>query len=235
MPDKLVVLITGTSRGVGRHLAEHYLAAGARVVGCSRGEKDLISHDNYLHLRADVGDEKSVAALFGEIRRQYGRLDVAINSAAINPTLSLALMTSFSAAEAALRINFLGTFLVSREAAKLMMRNKFGRIINLSSMAVRHEVPGEAIYTASKAAVNAFTRVFAKEVSSSGITCNVLAPAALPTDLMAAVDQKALLEILSRNAIPKIGNLEDVTAVTDWLIMRKTQSITGQIIYLGGA
>ncbi len=235
MADASVILITGTSRGIGLHLARRFLEQGHRVIGCSRSPQSLIQDKNYSHFVLDIGSEPQVVEMFRAIRADHGRLDAAINNAAINPTLSLVAMTSFSAAEQTMKTNFLGPFVVAREALKLMMRNKFGRIINLGSMASRHEVAGEALYTASKAALNAFTRVLAKEAWPHGVTANVIAPAALETELMASIDPVKLKEVLQRNAIPELGNFADVSASIEWLLRPESSSITGQIIYLGGA
>ncbi len=225
-------LISGTSRGIGKHLAEHYAALGHRVYGCSRSAGPEI--EGYTHFAIDVSDESAVKVMFAEIRKAGGRLDVLINNAAINPSIAPAILTSAAGMMRTLETNFLGTFLLCREAAKLMSRNRFGRIINMSSMAAFHQVAGEAPYTVSKAAVTAFSRVFAKEVSGLGITCNVLAPAAIPTDLSAAVDETALRAVLARNAITEMGALTDVSNATDWLIRPESHAVTGQVIYLGG-
>jgi len=128
----------------------------------------------------------------------------------------------------------LGTFLMSREAVKIMMKKSFGRIINFGSMAVKHEIKGEAIYTASKAAIVSFTSVLAKEVYNYGITCNVISPSAIDTDLIKSLNIKSLDEVLNRNAITDLGKLIDVTNTIDWLIKSESNAITGQNIYLGG-
>ena len=229
-----VALITGTSRGIGRHLAEHLLRAGYCVEGCSRSPCSL-EHPNYHHHTTDISSEPDVVKMFHLIRQRHGGLQVAINNAAINPTLSLAMLTAFSKAQEAIATNVLGTFLVCRESAKLMMRTKWGRIINLGSMAAKHEVAGEAIYTASKAAVNALTRVLAKELYPHGITCNVIAPAAIDTELTAQINPAALRELLRRNAIPEFGSPADICAAVDSLVRPDSAAITGQILYLGGA
>jgi 3-oxoacyl-[acyl-carrier protein] reductase len=226
-------LISGTSRGIGKHLAEHYASKGHRVYGCSRSPIDW-QHDRYTHFVLDVSDEDAVKTLLTKIRKDSGRLDVLINNAAINPAIAPAMLTPAVTVMKTLETNFLGTFLLSREAAKIMVQNRFGRIINMSSMAAYHHVAGEAAYTASKAAVTAFSRVFAKEVAGHGITCNILAPAAIPTELSAAVNAKALQQVLSRNAIPEMGDLADVSNAIDWLIRPESHAVTGQVIYLGG-
>ena len=226
-----VILITGSSKGIGKYLAEYYCDKGFSVVGCSRSPAPDAT---YHHITCDIRIESDVVALINFIREKFGRLDVVINNAAINPTLSLALMTSTSAATDTFNTNVIGTFTVSREAAKLMMRKKSGRIINFSSMAAKHEVSGEAIYSASKAAIQSLTRVMAKELYSSGITCNVIAPSALDTDLMAAIDKDALQAVLARNAVPLVGEFSDISNTIDWLIKPESMAVTGQVIYMGG-
>ena len=101
-------------------------------------------------------------------------------------------------------------------------------------MALRHEVKGEAIYTASKAAIVSFSRVIAKEIYSYGITCNIISPSAVDTDLMKNVNSDALKEVLSRNAITDVGNFEDINNIIDLLIKPESSAITGQTVFLGG-
>ncbi len=116
-----------------------------------------------------------------------------------------------------------------------MMNNGGGRIINMSSMDVKHEPKGTAIYTASKSAVLSLTRVMAKAVYPYGITCNVIAPSAIKSDLSDAIGQDILQSVLNRNAIPKMGKMEDVSNTIDWLLRPESDAITSQVIYLGGA
>jgi 3-oxoacyl-[acyl-carrier protein] reductase len=235
MSDRPVVLVTGTSRGIGEHLARHFLEREWQVVGCSRTEGAGPEHERYAHRVVDVRSEPDVVALFGFIRETYGRLDAAVNNAALNPAHSLLAMTPASAVADTFAANVVGPFVVCREAVKLMMRAKYGRIVNLGSMATRHEVPGEAAYTASKAALNALTRVLAKEVAAYGITANVVAPAAVESELMAAVDQDKLREVLARNAVTELGTPDEVAATVEWLAGADSGAVTGQVIYLGGA
>lgn len=233
MDKEQVMLITGTRKGIGKYLTEYYVKKGFQVIGCSRGPIDY-ELKNYQHFCLDVTDESKVKKMFSEIRKIRNRLDILINNAAVNLALSPVLLVPYKSALKTIEINLLGTFLMSREAAKIMMKNSFGRIINISSMAVKHEVEGEAIYTASKSAIISLTRVMAKEIYSFGITCNVIAPSAIETDLMNAVDKDALYQILKRNAIHNLGKMENVSNTIDWLIRPESNSITSQVIYLGG-
>ena len=234
MINKPVMLITGTRKGIGKYLAEYYSKKLYQVIGCSRG---LIHYklDNYQHFCLDISEESSVKKMFTEIRKKYGRLDVLINNAGVNYAHSPLLLVPYESALKTVEVNLLGTFLLSREAAKIMKKKSFGRIVNLGSMAVKHEVKGEAIYTASKAAIVSLTRVMAKEISSYGITCNTVSPAAIDTDFIKKINNNGLNEVLSRNAIPNVGSLKEVSNTIDWLINTENSAITGQSIYLGGA
>ena len=233
MTKKPVMIITGTSKGIGKYLSEYYVGKGFQVVGCSRSVIDS-ELDNYQHFNLDVSDESAVKMMFTKIRNRYDRLDVLINNVGVNYTMAPVLLVPYESALKTTKINFLATVLMSREAAKIMMKNSFGRIINFGSMAVKHENKGEAIYTASKAAIGSFTSVFAKEIYSYGITCNVISPAAIDSELMRRVDNDALQKVLSQNAIPDFGKLDDISNSIDWLIKPATSAITGQTIYLGG-
>jgi len=233
MIDKPVMIITGTRKGIGKYLAKYYSEKGFIIVGCSRNNLDF-ELNNYKHYCLDVSDETSVKKMFNEVRKKYRRLDVLINNAGVNYALSPILLVPFESALETIRINILGTFLFMREAIKIMKKNSFGRIINFGSMAIKHEVKGEAIYTASKAAIISLTRVVAKEIYGYGITCNVLSPSAINTDLMKNIDRGALEDILARNAIPNEGNLQDISNLIDCLIKSESAAITGQTVWLGG-
>ena len=227
------ILITGSRKGIGKYLAEYYSDKGFTVFGCSR-EPINYSLPNYSHYTCDITEEKQVKEMLRDIKKENGYIDILINNAGVNLTLHPTMLVSYQKALKTVEINLLGTFLMSREVAKMMMKNSFGRIINFSSMAVKHEVEGEAIYTASKSAIISFTRVFAKEVYPLGVTCNVISPSAIETDLISGIKKDALENVLSRNAIKSTGKMEDVSNAINWLIKPESAAITGQVIYLGG-
>lgn len=226
-------LITGTSRGIGHYLASYYLERGQQVIGCSRSSS-TITNDNYKHFEIDLGNESEILDMFRVIRRDYRKIDVLINNAAINPAIIMAALLPYETISTTFKVNVFGTMLCTREGIKLMLKNKFGRIINLGSMASKHEVPGESLYTATKSAINAYTKVVAKEVAKMGITVNVVAPSAIETELSNQINRDALNEVLSRNAINELGDFSDVSNIIDTLIKPESNAITGQIIYLGG-
>lgn len=229
----MVIVITGARKGIGKEMAEYFCNQGHLVVGCSRGEAGF-SHENYEHHSIDVTDELSVKSFFSLVRKKYGKLDVLINNAAVNNALAPMTLVSYNAAVSTMNTNFIGSFLMARDAVKLMMKNRFGRIISVGSMAVKYEEKGEAIYTASKAAVLTMTRILAKEVYQYGITCNIVSPSAIKTDLMDNINPDALDVVLKRNAIPEMGTPKEMIDVINWLISPQADKITGQNIYLGG-
>lgn len=226
-------LITGTSRGIGHYLANYYLQLGHRVIGCSRSRSTIIS-TQYKHYEINLANEDEILEMFKSIRKEYKTISVLINNAAINPAIITAPLLPYETISNTFKVNVFATMLCTREGIKLMLKNKFGRIINLGSMASKHEVPGESLYTATKSAINAYTRVVAKEVAKMGISVNVVAPSAIETELSKQINIDALNEVLSRNAIKEFGDFCDVSNIIDTLIKAESKSITGQLIYLGG-
>lgn len=230
--SKHIILITGTRKGIGNQLAKYYLENGHVVVGCSRSQSDL-EHSNYSHYCLDVSNEQQVTDLFVTIRKKFGRLDVLINNAGM-ASLNHTLLTPLSTVTKLFNTNFLGTFLFSRQAVKLMQKNKFGRIVNFSTVAVPLNLEGEAIYASSKSAIEQFTKVFSKEVASMGITVNTIGPTPTETDLIKAVPKNKIDELLTQQAIKRLGNFDDIINVIDFYINKNSNYITGQTIYLGG-
>lgn len=231
-PQQQVVLITGARKGIGRALVEHYLELGHSVVGCSRKESDLVN-DQYTHHCLDVADEPAVQEMFSQIAAKSGRLDVLINNAGIASMNHVLLMSTAKAREI-METNFIGTFMMCREAARLMKKNRFGRIVNLASVATPLKLEGEAVYAASKAAVISLTQVVAKELASFGITVNAIGPTPIDTDLIRSVPQEKLDQLIGLQAIKRTGTFSDVANLIDFLIRPESEFITGQVIFLGG-
>jgi 3-oxoacyl-[acyl-carrier protein] reductase len=226
------VVVTGTSRGVGASLVAHYLALGDLVAGCARGEAP-VAHERYLHTSTDVSDEAGVRRMFSAVRTRWGRVDVLINNAAIARMNPMAL-TPFAAAAHVTSTNFLGTFLCTHAATRLLRRSEAGRIVNLSTVAVPLRLEGESIYAASKSAVETFTRIVARELGPWGITCNAVGPSPLRTRLTEAVPAEAMDRLLARQSISRWADPEDVINVIDFFLRPESSMVTGQVVYLGG-
>lgn len=229
---KRTLIITGTSKGIGLHLARHYLATGWRVAGCSRGNS-AISHGSYTHHALDVSDEAAVVTMVREVARRNGGIDGLINNAGI-ASMNHLLTTPASSSRKVMETNFLGTFMFLRETAKVMMRRKGGRIVNFTTVAVPLNLEGEAAYAASKAAVESLTRTAARELAQSNITVNAVGPTPVETDLIKAVPKVKIDALLARQAINRFGTFEDVANLTDFFLSERSGFITGQIVYLGG-
>lgn len=227
-----VVLITGTRKGIGRYLSEHFLNLGDTVIGCSRSDTDL-NHDNYRHFYLDVSDEKAVQKMVSSVRKTVGHIDVLINNAGI-ASMNHYLLTPKSTVDKLFKTNVLGTFLFSRDVSKLMSKKKEGRIINFSTVAVPLNLEGEAVYAASKSAVVSLTKILAKEVGSLGITVNAVGPTPVLTDLIKTVPKNKIQELLNQQAIGRLGEFEDVLNVIEFFIKPESSFITGQVVYLGG-
>ena len=226
------ILITGTSKGIGKYLAEYYLKKGNMVIGCSRGEIDF-KKNNYKHFSLSINNEASVKKMFNEIRKDFGKIDILINNAGI-ASMNHSLLTSIETVEKILNTNLVGTFLFCRESAKIMQKNKFGRIINFSTVAVPLHLEGEAIYAASKAGVVSLTKILAKEFANFGITVNGIGPTPIKTDLIKSVPDDKIKKLIGHQAIKRFGRFEDVVNVINFFIKRNSDFITGQTIYLGG-
>lgn len=227
-----VILITGTSKGIGKYLAEYYLNKEYMVCGCSRKKSD-ISNKNYRHFFVDVSDEAAVVKTLHEIRKEFNRLDVLINNAGI-ASMNHFLLTPLKTINEIYKTNVTGAFLFSRESVKLMKKNLTGRIINMSSVAVQLNIQGESVYASSKAALNSFTKILAKEISPYNITVNGIGLAPMKTDLIKNVPVEKIEKLLSQLTVKRLMEFKDISNITDFLISENSSYITGQVINMGG-
>jgi 3-oxoacyl-[acyl-carrier protein] reductase len=232
MNDRKVIVITGTSKGIGRYLSDHYLKKGNTVAGCSRGESDLIN-ENYTHYQLDVSDEKKIRQMIASVSKKFGRIDVLINNAGI-ASMNHVLLTPYKTIEKVFKTNVFGTFLFCRETAKIMQKQRFGRIVNFATVATPLKLEGEAAYASSKAAIESLTQIFARELAGFGITVNAVGPTPIATDLIKSVPKNKIEQLINKQAIKRLGEFRDVSNTIDFFIKPESDFITGQTIFLGG-
>ncbi len=226
------VLITGASRGIGAHLAADFRAEGAWVAACARTMEESEDAQGW-STPVDVTDEKQVHGWIRQVYKRRGNIEVLINNAGA-ASMNMALLTPTSSARKALELNYLAAFTASREAAKVMRRNKYGRIVNLTTIAVPMRIEGEMSYAASKAALEMSTRFMAAEFVPWGITCNLVGPSPVYTDLIRGVPKDKLEALLQRIPKKAMAEMEDVSYAVKVFARRESSQLTGQVLYLGG-
>jgi 3-oxoacyl-[acyl-carrier protein] reductase len=230
--ERPVMLVTGARKGIGRYLVEHYLQKGYLVEGCSRGASD-VQDSSYRHFELDVADEKGVRQMVADVSKRHGRIDAVLNNAAI-ASMNHVLLTPAKTANRMLEVNVTGTMLVCRDVAKVMMRRKYGRIVNFTTIVAPIALAGEAVYAASKSAVVTFTRILAFELGQWGITCNSFGATPIMTDMIKGVPQDKIDAVVNNLAIKRLGTHADCANVCDFFVSPSSDNITGQVIYLGG-
>ena len=227
-----VVLITGTRKGIGRYLVDHFLDRGDTVIGCSRQAMED-APDGYEHHCLDVADEAAVVRMVASVQQRHGRIDILINNAGI-ASMNHCLLTPLETVRNVFSTNVFGTVLCAREVAKVMAKAKYGRIVNMATVATPLRLEGESAYAASKAAVESYTRIMARELASFDITINAVGPTPVLTDLIRSVPQEKMDRLLRRQAIPRLGEYRDITNVVDFFVSRASDFVTGQVVFLGG-
>lgn len=226
------MVITGTRAGIGRGIAEHFVTAGYRVAGCSRGPASIES-DCYEHAQVDVGDEQQVIAWIRDIRHRRGRIDVLVCNAGLASAALLLTATPGQLLEPMLRTNVCGTYYVCREAAKAMTPKRSGRIITVSSMAVGLHEEGTSAYAASKSAVVEMTKILAKELAPLGITCNVMAPSMISSDAVEALGPSVIERALSKLTVRRQITMREICNVISFFASPDSGCITGQVLHMG--
>jgi 3-oxoacyl-[acyl-carrier protein] reductase len=222
-----IALITGTSQGLGLALAERLLAEGWIVHGFARGAQTL-THERFRAHVVDVTDENAVRAAVATIS-EAGRIDLLVNNAGA-ASMNALLLTPGETAERLMRVNYLGTFHCLQAVGKVMVRQRAGRIVNLTTVAVPLSLEGEAAYVASKAAVEALTKVAAKELAHSGIIVSAVGFGPIDTELTNGVPKTALSKINAAIGRPDGTTMEQAV---DFLLAHFRSAPAGKVEYLG--
>lgn len=230
-------LVTGGSRGIGRSIVERLTAEGAEVVFAyhqARAAADEVAAATGAHpVRADIADAKAVAALFEQAEQAVGGLDVLVANAAVWLPHARIEEASEETYDRVMAVNTKGTFLALQHASTRLRDG--GRVITMSSVGVRRPTPGNAVYAASKAAVEQFTAVAAQELGPRRITVNCVAPGATDTEMLRQSLPPRLLERAARNTVlGRLGTGDDIAGIVAFLAGPDAAWITGQTISATG-
>lgn len=231
------VLITGGSRGIGAACVKKFSRCGYRVAfiyNHSDREAGALSEEyGALAIKADISDSSKASEAVKKANEQLGCIDILINNAGVS---SFSLFDEISDAEwhRILGTNLDGTFFVTREAAKIMIRQKYGRIINIGSVWGRCGSSCEVHYSASKAGIRGMTMALAKELGPSGITVNCVEPGVIDTEMNAALDRETVKELVDCTPLNRIGKPEDIADAVFFLAGDTASFITGQCLGVDG-
>jgi 3-oxoacyl-[acyl-carrier protein] reductase len=235
-----VALVTGGSRGIGKAISENLAKRGVNIIVAAvnyERVKDTAREIEKLGvktlpLRMDVSNAEDVNAGFNKIKETFGRLDVLVNNAGITRD-GFSMRMSEEDWETVLNINLKGAFLCSKKAVKLMIKNKYGRIINISSIAANGN-PGQMNYSASKAGLVGLTKTMAKEYAPWGITSNAVAPGFIDTEMTHALPDEMKEQILKTIPLKHFGSVSDVANAVSFLASPDAEYVTGNVIHVNG-
>ncbi len=223
-----MIVVTGASRGLGAHIRQTLIGQGHAVVGLARAgdpDRDILA--------CDVGDPEAVKAAAKAIKARGTPISAVICAAGI-ASMNLAVMTPARTVRQVIETNLLGTIYINQQFAPLMLRQKAGSIINFSTIAVALALKGEAVYAASKAGVEGFTRSFAREMADFNITVNCIAPGPIRTDLLRGITEDQIGEITARQIFTDVHTPDDVADTVRLLLSPRARRVTGQVLHVGG-
>lgn len=235
-------LVTGGSRGIGRAVCLELAKRGCNVVLCYAGSRDAAEQTadacralgaQSACVQCDVANAAQVQAMIDSVAQQFGGVDILVNNAGITRD-GLLMRMSEEDFDTVVNTNLKGAFLCTKAVSRLMMRRRYGRIINISSVVGLHGNAGQANYAASKAGIIGLTKSAAKELASRGVTVNAIAPGFIETDMTSALPEKVIEAIMPTIPADRLGQPEDVARAVGFLASDQAAYITGQVLAVDG-
>jgi 3-oxoacyl-[acyl-carrier protein] reductase len=232
-----VAVVTGSTRGIGRAIAGTLAACGARVavVGRDKAKADAVAAElpNARGFGCDVAVPADVLALVENVEKEFGTLDILVNNAGITKD-NLMLRIKDEDWDAVLDSNLRSAFLAIRAASRGMMKRRWGRIVNISSVVGLTGNKGQTNYAASKAGLIGLTKSVAKELASRNILCNAIAPGFIRTDMTDALSEEARAALMAQIPVARLGTPEDIAWTTAFLCSEYASYVTGQVLVVDG-
>ena len=240
--ENKIVLVTGAGRGIGASIAKRFASEGAEVIVNYSGNDEAAQKTvdeitatggQAQKYKCSVNDSESVKVMIDEIIKKFGRIDILVNNAGITKDGLMLRMTDEDF-DRVIDVNLKGTFNCTKYVSKYMLKQKSGKIINISSVVGLSGNAGQVNYSASKAGIIGITKSVAKELSSRGITVNAVAPGYVDTDMTKVLSDNIRNEILKNIPLQRMGNVEDISNCVAFLASEDASYITGQVISVDG-
>ena len=240
--ENKIVLVTGAGRGIGASIAKRFASEGAEVIVNYSGNDEAAQKTvdeitatggQAQKYKCSVNDSESVKVMIDEIIKEFGRIDILVNNAGITKDGLMLRMTDEDF-DRVIDVNLKGTFNCTKYVSKYMLKQKSGKIINISSVVGLSGNAGQVNYSASKAGIIGITKSAAKELSSRGITANAVAPGYVDTDMTKVLSDNIRNEILKNIPLQRMGNVEDISNCVAFLASEDASYITGQVISVDG-
>ena len=236
-----VALVTGASRGIGASIAVELAKNNMLVIGTATSDKGVgaieenfkLNKQNGIGLVLDVNDNKSIVSLINHVEENYGSISILVNNAGITKDTLLMKMKDEDWDEV-MNTNLKSVFKLSQSVIRKMMKNRYGRIINISSVVGHSGNAGQTNYTAAKAGMSGFTKSLAQEVGSRGITVNCVAPGFIDTEMTQSLPEEYKNQLISKIPLGKLGSPNDIANAVAFLTSENAGYITGETLHING-